>query len=119
MDAEKFKKLYEEASPELPNSRMRFLTEMNVMQEKIRGDKECNHIKTVVIEELSEMIQALTKSIRGTDNRLNVLEELVDVTISVQYIIEIFDISVEEFNKAANVKLNRLERKMKEEGHYE
>lgn len=119
MDKAKFDIFYKNASSKLEEGRMRFLTELNIKCEQHAGDKDCSHLKTIVIEELSEMIQALTKSIRGNDNRENILEEFVDVCISMQYIIGLFDISEEEFNKAANVKLDRLERKIIECGKYE
>ena len=119
MEATKFKQLFDDASCILPNSRMRFLTELNIKCLKHSGDIKCNDIKTAVIEELSEMSQALTKSIRGIGNRMNIVEEFADVAICMQYLIELFDISDEEFNKAVNVKLDRLERKIVECGKYE
>ena len=119
MDKTKFDIFYKQASNKLEEGRMRFLTELNIKCEKNSGDEDCNHLKVIIIEELSEMIQALTKSMRGNNNRENVIEEFVDVCISMQYLIGLFDISEEEFNKAANVKLDRLERMIIECGKYE
>lgn len=119
MDSNKFAKLYVTASEILDPNRMRFLTQLNIKCEKHSGDEKCDHLKTIIIEELSELIQAITKSQRGEINKLNIIEEFVDVSISLQYLVGLYDITDEQFNKAANVKLDRLERKIIECGKYE
>lgn len=61
----------------------------------------------IVMEELAELSQELSKAIRGKGNRIDLIEELADVYLGVKYVQEIFDISDETLARAANVKLYR------------
>ena len=68
----------------------------------------------VSVEELAELVQALTKNIRGFDNLENISEEVADVEICLEYLYLIFnnESMVEEYRKA---KLQRLEERMGED----
>lgn len=68
----------------------------------------------VSAEELAELIQALTKNLRGFDNLENISEEIADVEICLKYLYIIFgnDLIVDEYKKA---KLQRLEERMGED----
>ena len=58
---------------------------------------DCGKIKlTVLTEELAELIQEVTKIIRGKYKGVGLLEELADVLISIEYLKEICDISEDE-----------------------
>lgn len=62
--------------------------------------------KVIAMEELSELIQAISKSLRDQDH--NVEEEIADVDILLTQLKIMYDMKkVEEFR---NSKLNRLER---------
>ena len=74
----------------------------------------------ITTEELAELIQAVTKFIRGFDNRTDVAftdvhtgitEEIADVLICIEYLKEICVISDTEINKAIDIKLDRLNKK--------
>jgi len=46
------------------------------------------------------------------------LEEMADAQIALLYLKTIFEVHDEEFNKAINVKLDRVSEKLKKEGVY-
>lgn len=61
----------------------------------------------IIMEELAELQQELSKALRGKGDRMSLIEELADTYLGVKYTQEIFDISDETLAKAVNVKLNR------------
>ena len=61
----------------------------------------------IIMEELAEFQQELSKALRGKGDRMSLIEELADTYLSVKYTQEIFDISDETLARAVNVKLNR------------
>lgn len=61
----------------------------------------------IVMEELAELQQAISKSIRGKETKVNLIEELADTYLGIKYVQEIFNISDETLAKAINVKLDR------------
>lgn len=71
----------------------------------------------IVMEELAELSQQVSKVLRGKVQFHDLLEEMADVTIALMYLKEICKISNEELSKAVNVKFQRIEEitKMKKE----
>lgn len=61
----------------------------------------------VVMEELAELSQEVSKMVRRRGNRTCVLEELADVSIMCRYLQEALNIDDEELARAINVKLSR------------
>lgn len=61
----------------------------------------------VVIEEMAELTQELTKMLRGRDNRTGVIEELADVQLCVWVTMKMLGITDEEINQAIQVKSDR------------
>lgn len=61
----------------------------------------------IVMEELAELQQEISKFIRGEGNRINMIEELADNILNIYYIQNICGISDETLMKAVNVKLER------------
>jgi len=68
----------------------------------------------IVMEELAELTQQLSKWVRGKKDILGITEEMADVTIMLEYIKKVCGISQEDINKIINVKLDRLEERDKE-----
>ena len=66
-----------------------------------RGHKDL----IIAMEECGELIQELSKKLRGKDNRLDLLQELADVQLSLYAIQEVCDISEEDLNRAINAKM--------------
>lgn len=75
--------------------------------ENLNQDGTMNLI--IVMEELAELSQEVSKALRGKENREGLIEEIADVYLGNKYLQKIFDISDEEIAKACNVKLSRQE----------
>ena len=58
---------------------------------------------TIAMEEFAELTQAISKQIRGYDNRIGLLEEMADAYICLEFLKSIFDITSEELQKAMDV----------------
>lgn len=78
--------------------------------------KRCDwRVKTVIImEELSELIKAVSKSYRAQlemDNNEDIyyglIEEMADVRICMEFLKDIFNISESDLEKAIDIKLQR------------
>ena len=67
----------------------------------------------VAIEELSELIQALTKSLRGFYNEENIAEEMADVKIMLEQL-ELMHNNKEAIQDYVKAKLKRLEDNIRE-----
>lgn len=67
----------------------------------------------IVMEELAELTQQVSKYIRRKADRYCILEELADVYLAARYVKNIVGISDEELNAAINVKKNRQDKKNK------
>lgn len=68
----------------------------------------------VAMEELSELIQALSKNMRGADNRSNISEEIADVEIMLEQLKIIFN-NESETRLYKKMKMQRLEAKVFEQ----
>lgn len=62
----------------------------------------------VTLEELSELQKEVTKQIRNDGKIENLVEEMSDVYIVMEYLKMIFAVSDEDIKKEIGVKLNRL-----------
>lgn len=75
-----------------------------------RGHKDL----IIAMEECGELIQEISKKLRGKENRLDLLQELADVQLSIYAIQEVCGISEEELSRAINAKIgfdNKKEKK--------
>lgn len=84
----------------------------NIIRESLRDIPEEQNQKgtmnvIIIMEELAELQQELSKTLRGKGDRISLIEELADTYLGVKYAQEIFDISDEILARAVNVKLNR------------
>lgn len=64
------------------------------------------------VEELAELIQAITKHKRGYDNYENIVEEIADVRIMIEQLIKICDIKEQEIQEVEEYKLKRLQKRL-------
>ena len=69
----------------------------------------------IVIEEFGELQQQVSKYIHGKSNHYELLEEVADGFICLEYIKNICGLSEAEINKVINVKLARQAKRNKEE----
>lgn len=70
----------------------------------------------MVIEECSELIQAISKNKRGKNNRQNIAEEIADVEIMLEQLKIIMDICNTEVEIWKQFKINRLSEKLDIDG---
>ena len=67
-----------------------------------------NGIQLVVcMEELSELTQAISKEMRGKDNRRNLVEEMADVIICLEILKQVFEITDEDIDSWIKYKQER------------
>ena len=66
----------------------------------------------IVIEELSELTKELTKALRDKGSVVGIVEELADVSLSIDYIKEVFDITDKELEYARSIKIAELQKKL-------
>lgn len=66
----------------------------------------------IAMEELSELQQAISKILRGKGDKLNVMEELVDVEVIMETVKNTMGITEQELDKMRYIKLKRLEDKI-------
>ena len=71
---------------------------------------------TVAVEEFSELIKEICKSMRGNDNRENITEEMADCYIMLKQLEIIFDIDTGDIRHIINNKIDRLEKRLEKEG---
>ena len=77
------------------------------------GEKQLD----IAQEECAELIQAISKwkRYRSTKAKLNIIEEVADVTIMLEQLKVMFGITEEIFNDGIDCKLDRLEKRMEGE----
>ena len=67
-----------------------------------------NGIQLVVcMEELSELTQAISKEIRGNDDRNNLVEKMADVIICLEILKQVFEITDEDIDSWIKYKQER------------
>lgn len=76
--------------------------------EQIRGLRNL----IIAMEELSELQQAISKILRGKGDKLNVMEELVDVEVIMETVKNTMGITEQELDKMRYIKLKRLKDKI-------
>ena len=70
------------------------------------------HNTVIVIEELAELTKELTKALRNKGDITGILEELADVSLGIDYVKEIFDITDKELEYARSIKMTELYKKL-------
>lgn len=66
----------------------------------------------ICMEECSELIQAVSKQIRGIGSKENLVEEMADVTICLEMLKDIYDIDDTEIGQQIQYKQDRMEQRM-------
>lgn len=83
-----------------------------IMDTSLKRDGDTQKLQ-IAQEELAELVQAISKYIRGTpDSSMLVLEELADVTIVLSYVRQICGFNLEDLVKAINIKLEREKKRL-------
>lgn len=85
---------------------------IKIIQESIKSENS-QEKSIIVMEELAELIQQISKQLRGEGNYFQLLEELADVYISLAMLSSIYFINAEDVERAINVKLRREYKRIK------
>lgn len=72
----------------------------------------------IVMEELSELAKEISKELRGSGDKTNIIEELADNQIGTYYVKQICNISDDTLDKAVAVKINRLKNVIEDNRKY-
>ena len=109
MNREKFETLYANASTVVDFDRYTKEMRRTIDPSPVYIGDDGTRNLIIVMEELAELSQQISKHVRGKTDRLGLIEEVGDVYLALVYVMEICHISEAEINKAMNVKINRLE----------
>ena len=109
MKREIFKQLFELASTVIDKKRRKYLQKKTLDPSPIDIGEPGTRNLIIVMEELSELSQQVSKYLRGKRDTLGLIEEVGDVYLALDYVKSICHISEDQINKAMNVKLDRLE----------
>ena len=88
--------------------------EANSIDNNMRGHRNL----IIVMEELAELSQQVSKELRGKCNSLDLLQELADVQLAIYYILEICEIEDWQLEAAMIVKSKRVEDSLNKDGQY-
>lgn len=68
--------------------------------------------KLMAIEEMSELTKEICKDFRGKLDREHLIEEMADVTITIDQLMMIYKITFEEIQKVRERKIERLKERL-------
>lgn len=68
--------------------------------------------KLMAIEEMAELTKEICKDFRGKMDREHLIEEMADVLITMDQLMIMYEISVDEFQQMRERKIERLKEKM-------
>ena len=71
--------------------------------------------KLMAIEEMSELTKEICKDFRGKLNREHLIEEIIDVIITIDQLIMMYEISEEEIVSMCIRKINRLKERLEKQ----
>lgn len=108
MDRKLFEEKYNKASSFIENDK-KFEYELRTMDDKPLDIGTGTRNLVIVMEELAELQQQLSKFLRGKGDHIGLVEECADVIMGMDYVKHICNITDEEINKAINVKIDRLQ----------
>ncbi len=111
MNRENFEKLLRFAE-RLPEKEANDILMASIMSTD-DGSNPRGHLQMIIVmEELAELAQEISKTIRGKGDHLGLIEECADVLIGIRYIQLIENISNKTLGRAVAVKLQRLKEAM-------
>lgn len=84
------------------------------LQNLIKKKKYNNTMHVISMEELAELGQAISKKFRGKqDSNENLIEEIADVIISLDFIMNNYKIKNNDVQKIIEEKLERMDKRIK------
>lgn len=119
MNKERFKQEYINAKNELDKRDLKATIKTFSYANQGRQMFTDNSYNMVLaVEELSELQKAIIKYLRGSEDKMAIVEEMADVLLSIMSVQDILGIPTYDLYKAVNVKANRLNNTIKEMGEY-
>ena len=118
MERNNFVQKLKDASTTIDIGKINDVLERSIESNINDGNPRGHRNLIIVMEELSELSQAIAKELRGKGDIINTLEETADVWLCLRYIQNICNISNDKLNAAINVKLNRLNDTLNSNGYY-
>ena len=114
MNLQKFQEKLKVAEPESfplsKNDHVNKVISMSVQKGIDEGFGDHGEINQIIVmEELNELSQQISKYLRHKGSHYALLEEIADVLIGIEYLQMLLNITDEEVSKAVSVKINRLE----------
>ena len=117
MDRNKFIERFQTIEPmsrEAIDEAIEVSIEANVEDGLARGHRDI----IIVMEELAELTQELSKLLRGKGNATGILEEMADVQLGLYYIQNICGVEDDDLQKAMAVKIERVLTEIHKSGTY-
>lgn len=112
-----FAEAFNKASDKLDKRKLRTIIKQ-IVSSNATNDPKGYHNYIIVMEELAELSQQASKAGRGMLDKVGLIEEMADAAICLVKLQELCDIATLDLYKAINVKVDRLERVLKEKGIY-
>ena len=81
---------------------------INFTSKKDQNNERGHRNLIIAMEELSELTKEISKSLRGEQDRMGLMEEIVDVEHVILTLCNVFNISDDELNKIRYVKTKRI-----------
>lgn len=98
-----------------PASKTEITIEKSSTSEHIKASQTNPELcTTIAMEECAELIQAVSKAKRGNVNKENLAEEIADVLICIDWLKDVYDISLEDIDKWIDIKEKRIQRRLNE-----
>lgn len=118
MKREDFVEQYNDTSEYIDKEWMNKVLVDSIEANSVDGNPRGYRNRIIVMEELAELTQEISKNLRDTGNMMDLLQELADVQLGIYYIQNICGISDSELHKAMNVKMKRVEKKLQKHGQH-
>ena len=102
-----FKEKFNKANTNFDKDRFESITNKSLL---VDGEQES---MIIVMEELAELSQATSKQLRNKGDYYNLIEEMADVVICLQFLKDNYNISKEDLIKSINTKIDRIDNRIK------
>lgn len=118
MDKNEFVEGLKEASEKLDKEQILKIINKSIESNLYDGNPRGHRNLIIVMEELAELAQKISKCLRDKQDLVGLVEELADVQLGIFCVQEIFKIDDDKLNQAINVKMNRVHNRLLEKGVY-
>ena len=108
MDSRIFEERYANADTKFDVKDLDEQIKRSISWDVMHGDIANTHLRILAMEELAELQQAIAKNLRYESGLTNVIEEMADVIVMLEYLRMIYNITGEDLARALNVKKDRM-----------